>query len=277
MEARKEVLLVTGASSGMGRETAITLAKKGYKVYAAARRMNKLNELKKAGCIPLELDVADNQSIEQAVKVIEQQDGGVDVLFNNAGIAIQGSVEEMTIEDAKKMFEVNVFGLARLTQLVIPYMRKKGSGKIINNSSIAGKVHGPLSAWYVASKHAVEGFSSSLRVELMPFGVDVVIIRPGAISTGLIGSYVDDMTELSGNGPYAKMTKVLADWSKSRDNNPKYSSPPSVIANCVLEIVQSKKPKTAYMVGKTSKQMIWSRRLMSDKMLDKMMLNFLKS
>lgn len=273
----KEVILVTGASSGMGRETAIRLAKEGYVVYAAARRLDKLSELKSNSCIPLELDITNDESIVNAIKLIEKHHGGVDVLFNNAGIAILGSVEEMTIEDARKTFDVNVFGLARLTQLVIPYMRKKGAGKIINNSSIAGKTHGPITAWYAASKHAVEGFNSCLRVELQPFGIHVVAIRPGAISTGLIGSYVDELMETSGKGAYGKMTKAVADWSKSRDCNPKYSSHPSVIADCVLKIVQSKKPKTAYMVGKTSKQMIWSRRLLSDRTLDNMMLRFINS
>jgi short-subunit dehydrogenase len=273
----KEIILVTGASSGMGRETAIKLAKDGYVVYAAARRLDKLNELKEYGCIPIQMDIAKEQEIEDAVNKIQKEHGGVDILFNNAGIAVQGSLEETAIADARKQFEVNLFGLARLTQLVIPYMRNKGAGKIINTSSIAGKVHGPLSSWYVASKHAVEGLSSSLRVELKPFGIDVIIIRPGAISSELISSYVGKMIERSGSGPYAEMTKVLVAWSKSRDNNPKYSSPPSVIADTVLKIIKSKQVQTSYEVGKTSKQMIWSRKLLSDKILDKMMLNFLKS
>jgi NAD(P)-dependent dehydrogenase (short-subunit alcohol dehydrogenase family) len=273
----KKVVLVTGASSGMGRETAIALAKQGYIVYVAARRLDKLKELKEYGCFPIQMDIAKEQEIENAVRIIEASHGGVDVLFNNAGIAMLGALEETDIADAKKQFEVNVFGLARLTQLLIPYMRKKGTGTIINTSSIAGKVHGPLSSWYVASKHALEGLSSSLRVELQPFGINVVIIRPGAISTGLISTYIGPMEEESGDGPYAKMTKVLVEWSKSRDNNPKYSSPPSVIADTVLKIMKSKRPKTTYEVGKTSKQMIWSRKLLSDRILDKMMLNFLKS
>ena len=273
----KEIILVTGASSGMGRETAIKLAKEGYIVYAAARRLDKLNELKEYGCIPIQMDIAKEQEIEDAVNKINKEQGGIDVLFNNAGIAVQGSLEETDIDDAKKQFEVNVFGLARLTQLAIPYMRNKGAGKIINTSSIAGKVHGPISSWYVASKHAVEGLSSSLRVELQPFGIQVVLIRPGAISSELISTYVDGMVKRSGNGPYAEMTKTLVGWSKSRDNNPKYSSPPSVIADTVYKIIKSKKPKTSYEVGKTSKQMIWSRKLLSDRVLDKMMLNFLKS
>jgi len=273
----KETILVTGASSGMGRETAITLAKEGYVVYAAARRIDKLNELKEYGCIPIQLDIANEIDIENAVNRIEMEAEGIDILFNNAGIAILGSLEETSMAEAKKTFEVNLFGLARLTQLVIPSMRKKGKGKIINTSSIAGKVHGPMSTWYVASKHALEGLSSSLRVELKPFGIDVVIIRPGVVSTGLIATYVDPMLNQPKKGPYAEMTKVIAEWSKSRENNPKYSSPPSVIADTVLKIIKSKNPKTAYEVGKTSSQMIWSRKLLSDRVLDKMMLNFLKS
>lgn len=277
MNINNQTILVTGASSGMGREAAIRLAKEGYVVYAAARRIDLLEELKDKGCIPLELDIANDESIVNAVKTIEENHNGVDVLFNNAGIAILGPVEEMRIDDAKKMFEVNLFGLARLTQLLIPYMRKNRAGKIINNSSIAGKTHGPITAWYASSKHALEGFNSCLRVELKPFGIDVVVIRPGAISTGLIGSYVDDLIKDYGNGPYGEMTKAVANWSKSRDSNPKYSSPASVIADTVLKIVRSKKPKTAYMVGKTSQQMIWSRKLMSDTMLDNMMLKFIES
>jgi len=273
----KETVLVTGASSGMGRETAIKLAKKGYIVYAAARRMDKLNEIKKYGCIPIQLDIANETDIENTVNKIEKETGGIDILFNNAGIAILGSLEETSMADARKTFDVNLFGLARLSQLVIPAMRKKGKGKIINTSSIAGKVHGPLSTWYVASKHALEGLSSSLRVELKPFGIDVVIIRPGVVSTGLISTYLDPMLNKPIKGPYAKMTKVITEWSKSRDNNPKYSSPAAVIADTVLKIIKSKNPKTAYEVGKTSSQMIWSQKLMSDKMLDKMMLKFLKS
>ncbi|MFT4758685.1 MAG: short-subunit dehydrogenase [Paraglaciecola sp.] len=215
----KEVILVTGASSGMGRETAIVLAKQGYTVYAAARRIYKLNELKEYECIPIQMDIAKAQEVENAVIKIKKEHGGVDVLFNNAGIAIQGSLEETDIADARKQFDVNLFGLARLIQLVIPYMRKKGAGKIINTSSIAGKVHSPLSSWYVASKHALEGLSSSLRLELQPFGIDVVIIRPSAISTELIGGFVEPMIKRSGSGPYAKMTKIMVEWSKSRVNN----------------------------------------------------------
>jgi NADP-dependent 3-hydroxy acid dehydrogenase YdfG len=165
----KEIILVTGPSGGMGRETPIKLAKEGYIIYAAARRVDRLNKLKEYGCIPIQMDIAKEQEIEDAVRKIYKEHGGVDVLFNNAGIAVQGSLEQTDIADAKKQFEVNFFGLARLTQLVIPCRRNKGAGKIINTSSIAGKVHGPLSSWYVATKHAVEGLSNSLREELQPF------------------------------------------------------------------------------------------------------------
>lgn len=272
MNTESKVILVTGASSGMGKETAKTLAKEGHIVYAVARRMEKMEDLKQFGVIPIKMDITKDEDMVAVVNQITEENGGVDVFFSNAGYGVQGSMEETDMDEARRQFEVNLFGGARLTQLLLPYMRKKKAGTIIYTSSIAGKIHGPLSAWYIASKHAVEGFADSMRVELLPFGIDVAIIEPGAINTELLYNYIDPMVERSGKGAYASMTKALADWSWKRAKDPKQYSPPSVIADTVLKIINSKNPKSRYAVGKGAKMFINSRKLISDKMFDKMIL-----
>lgn len=271
----KKTVLVTGASSGMGRETAIKLRQKGYKVYAVARRFEKLEELELYGCIPIKMDITINEEVEGVIDRIKRENGGVDILVNAAGYAVQGSVEETSLEDAKQQFDVNLFGLARLTQLVLPYMRETRRGKIINITSIAGKVYGPLSAWYIASKHALEGWSDSLRVEVKAFGIDVVIVEPGAINTELISVYIDPMVKRSGDGAYKDMTKSLAKWSRERASNPKQSSPPSVIANVILKAIQAKRPKIRYAAGKTARTMLLSRKLLNDRIFDWLIIRFI--
>ena len=166
-----QVVLITGASSGMGKETALQLIKDGYTVYGAARRIEKMKELQEAGGHALQMDISMEEDIKKALRTIEENHGGVDILINNAGYGSYGSVEETTIEDARYQFEVNLFGLARLTQLILPGMRQKRSGKIINISSMGGRIYTPLGAWYHASKHALEGWSDCLRLELKPFNI----------------------------------------------------------------------------------------------------------
>jgi NAD(P)-dependent dehydrogenase (short-subunit alcohol dehydrogenase family) len=274
--ANNKTALVTGASSGIGKATAKALAAAGYTVYAAARRIEMMEDLKPLGCIPVKMDITREDDVIAVVAQITRDHGGVDVLINNAGFAVQGSVEETTLEDARYQFDVNLFGLGHLTQLVLPYMRDKKAGKIVNVSSIAGKVYGPLSAWYIASKHALEGWSDCLRVELKSFSIDVIIVEPGTTGTELISIFVDPMVARSGHGPYAKLTNTLADWAMKQSKDPKAYSPPSVIAETIHTAITARRPKTRYAAGKLARPMIFMRQWLSDKMFDRMIMAFIR-
>jgi short-subunit dehydrogenase len=179
----RQVVLITGASSGMGKETAKTLIEEGYTVYAAARRVEQMADLAELGGIPIKMDVTKEEDVVAAVERVKEGHGGVDILINNAGFGLYGAVEDVSLDAARYQFEVNMFGLAHLTQLVLPYMRQKRAGKIVNISSMGGKIYTTLGAWYHATKHAVEGWSDCLRLELKQFNIDVIIIEPGGIQT----------------------------------------------------------------------------------------------
>lgn len=264
-------VLITGASSGLGKETAKKMVAEGYTVYTAARQVNCMDDLKTLGCIPLKMDITKEDDVVAVVERIEQDRGGVDILVNNAGIGMMGAVEETTLEDARYQFEVNLFGLARLTQLVLPYMRQQKAGKILNVTSIGGKVYGPLSAWYIGSKHALEGWSDCLRVETKPFGIDVIIVEPGGMTTGFNG-FIEPMLERSGQGPYGKIANKLADWVEQEAKNSSYSSV-SIVANVILKAIKSKHPKTRYVVGKLAKPMLFARKWLSDRVFDRLIMS----
>src|SRR5882757_6280672 len=178
-----KVALVTGASSGIGMATAGALHDRGYTVYAAARRVDRMNDLADRGVRTLAMDVTDDESMTSGIKRIIAETGRIDVLVNNAGYGSYGALEDVPQEEARRQFDVNVFGLARLTQLALPHMRAQRGGRIVNVSSIGGKIYTPLGGWYHATKFAVEGLSDSLRVELKPFGINVILIEPGSIRT----------------------------------------------------------------------------------------------
>lgn len=264
----KQTVLVTGASAGIGKETAKELVAKGYTVYVAARRLEKMDDLKQLGCIPLKMDISKEEDVVAVVEQIKRDHGGVDILINNAGFATHGSVEEVSLDEARYQFDVNLFGLARLTQLLLPYMREKKSGKIINVTSAGGKVYVPLGAWYIATKHALEGWSDCLRFEVRPFGIDVIIIEPGAIATEFNDVSQDPMLKRSGNGPYRDMANTLARFNKKMEDNPNASSPPSVIANTIMKAISTRCPKTRYAAGKYAKPMIFTRKWFGDRTYD---------
>ncbi len=272
----KKVILITGASSGIGKETALKLLKEGHIVYGAARRVEKMQDLATAGGYALAMDVTDDAAMQNGVKQIIEEHGRIDVLVNNAGYAIYGSVEETTIDEARRQFEVNIFGLARLTQLVLPYMREKKSGTIINISSMGGKVYFPLGAWYHGTKHALEGWSDSLRLELKQFGINVVIIEPGAIKTEFGDVMAAPMMERSGQGPYANIARALEKGVTDSYNKPNASSPPSVIAHVISKAIKAGKPKTRYVAGKMAKPMMWIRKYMGDRIYDKAVMSRVK-
>jgi NAD(P)-dependent dehydrogenase (short-subunit alcohol dehydrogenase family) len=271
----QRVALVTGASSGIGKATALALVKEGYVVYPVARRVEIMDDLKQLGCIPIRMDVTKEEDVIAVVEQIARDHGGVDILVNNAGLSVYGSVEETPVDKARYQFDVNFFGLGRLTQLVLPHMRKQRWGKIVNVSSGEGKVHAPLAAWYVSSKFALEGFSDCLRAETAQFGIDVVVVRPGAIDTEITGGFIEPLLETSGNGPYADIARKAADWFRNMSAERGTASPPSVIADTILEAIKSSRPKTRYAAGVGVRQAIFFRRILSDRMFDRFMMRML--
>lgn len=270
------VVVVTGASSGIGAATAERLASKGYVVYGAARRVERIEEL--PGVIPIMMDITDEAQVSAAVQHVIEEQGRLDVLVNNAGFAQYGPVEEVPIEAARYQFEVNLFGLGRLTQLVIPQMRAQGSGTIVNISSMGGRIYTPLGAWYHATKHALEGWSDCLRVELKPLGIDVIIIEPGSITTEFTEVVAQQSSELpstSGASPYRELTDKVAHTMADPDFIRK-SSPPSVIADTILRALSASKPKSRYMAGYLAKPMWALRRFGGDGLYDRAVARILK-
>lgn len=263
----KKVVLITGASSGIGKATALKMINEGYTVYGIARRVNKMEDLVKLGGHSIEMDITDETQVDSCVQQIIDKEGRIDILVNNAGYAIYGSVEDVTIDDARRQFEVNLFGLALITQKVLPYMRNQKSGKIINVSSVGGKIYFPLGSWYHASKHALEGWSDCLRIETKQFGIDVVIIEPGAISTEFGDVVTGPMTTLAKGGEYEKITQKFVNTLVNLKEND--YSPPSVIANVISKAIKANKPKTRYAAGKLSGSLLFMRRWFSDKRFDK--------
>ena len=263
-----KVALVTGASSGMGKETAKRLLQEGLVVYAAARRIHQMEDLRALGAITLKMDITEDEDVLAAVRQIQEAHGGIDVLVNNAGFGMYGAMEESTIADARYQFEVNLFGMARLTQLALPAMRKKGAGMVINISSMGGKIYTPLGSWYHATKHAVEGWSDCLRIELAPFGIHVVIIEPGAIATEWSDVMLDPMLKRSGQGPYRAMANGMAKAMRSSYGKAGAASPPSVVADAILQAVRARRPKTRYVMGKMATPLLFIRKYFSDRFFD---------
>ena len=261
--------LVTGASSGIGEETARTLHKLGYTVYAAARRTDRLEQLTPTGIHALTMDVTDDESMTSGIEKIIAETGRIDVLVNNAGYGSFGAIEDVPIDEARRQFEVNVFGLARLTQLVLPHMRAQRSGTIINISSIGGRFTTLLGGWYHASKHAVEALSDALRMETATFGIDVVVIEPGLIRTEWSGIAANHLEETAEGSAYASQIKAVANSMRSESTN-KRQSPPSVIADTVEKIVTARKPRTRYVVGFAAKPLVTLRRILPDRAFDRL-------
>lgn len=263
----KKVILVTGASAGIGTATAELLLKHGYIVYAAARRTERMKDLEALGAKLLQMDMTDDENMQRGVQQIINAEGRIDALVNNAGYGSYGALEEVPMSEAKYQFEVNVFGLARLTQLVLPYMRKQNSGKIINVSSMGGVFGEPHGAWYHATKFAVEGLSDSIRMELKQFGIDVVVIRPGAIKTEWAGIARENMLKVSGYGPYKKLVEKHANMFA----NSKLGSNPIVVAKAIAKAVAASRPRTRYAIGQGAKLGIFLRWLLPDRAMDRVM------
>lgn len=263
-----KIALITGASSGLGEDFAKALLKEGLIVYAAARRLEKMDELKELGAIPLKMDITKDEDILAVVARIQKDHGKIDVLINNAGFALFGAMEDISLEDARYQFEVNLFGMARLTQLVLPLMRTGGSGRIINISSMGGKIYTPLGSWYHATKHALEGWSDCLRLELAQFEIDVVLIEPGAIKTEFADMMVEPLLKHSGTGLYSKLARAVANVTKHLYSETGSGSDSSVITDLILKAVRAKKTKTRYVAGKYAKSMMFIRKWFGDRVFD---------
>ncbi len=266
-----QVVLVTGASAGIGEATARKLLQEGYIVYAAARRIEKMRDLEAAGAVVLKMDVTNEDDMVAGVDRINNEHGGVDILINNAGFGLFGAMEDIPLDEARYQFEVNLFGLARLTQLVLPHMREQGSGKIVNVSSIGGRIYTPLGSWYHSTKHAMEGWSDCLRFELREFGIDVIIIQPGAIDTEFGSVAFGPAMERSSNTPYSRFANGMRAMRERTEASQATGSPPSVIADTILKAVRAKHPKTRYAAGKYAKPLLLFRRFISDRMYDRIM------
>ncbi len=264
-----KIILITGASSGIGEETVKRLMTAGYTVYAGARRLDRMKLLADAGAHLLALDLTDNASMAAAVNTVMQETGRIDVLINNAGYGSYGALEDVPLEEARRQFEVNIFGLARLTQLVLPAMRVQRSGRIINVSSIGGKFGEPFGAWYHATKFALEGLSDSLRMELYPFGIDVVVIQPGATHSEWSQIAHESLLKYSSDGPYGKGATAHANMMEEGHKG-SVPAKPSVVANTIVQAVQASKPKTRYVTGGLARTMLFMRRVLSDRGFDAM-------
>ena len=273
---KKQIILITGASSGMGKVTALQLINEGHIVYGAARRVEAMQELVAAGGHALAMDVTQEDQVHAAVEKIIREQERIDVLINNAGFGLYGAVEDISIEEAKYQFEVNLFGLARLTQKVLPHMRQQHAGKIINISSMGGKIYTPLGAWYHATKHALEGWSDCLRIEVKSFGIDVVIVEPGAIATAFGDVLTEPMLKRSGSGPYQKMAKVMASVTTEAYQKKNALSPPGVIASVIAKAVRSDRPKTRYVAGKMARPLMLILKHLGDRVFDYLLLSRMK-
>ncbi|WP_343674520.1 oxidoreductase [Chitinophaga sp.] len=264
-----KTVLVTGASSGIGKATAIYLAQNGYHVYGAARRMEKLQPLQAYGVTPIMLDVANEESIVACVAQI----GHIDILVNNAGLGSYGALEDVPLSAARNQMEVNLFGVARLIQLVLPQMRENRYGKIVNISSVGGKVGLPMGVWYHASKFALEGMSDSLRNEVRQFGIDVIVIEPGGTKSEMMDLGGKDLMRVSGNTVYKGLANSLQKMYTEMEKN---SVEPVVIARLIKKGIEARHPKTRYIGGAMAKPMLFMRKILPDALFDKMLMSQMK-
>ncbi len=259
--------LVTGASAGIGEATVKRLLADGYIVYAAARRLDRMAPLASAGARLLSLDLTDDASIVAAVEKIRNETGRLDVLVNNAGYGSFGALEDVPMDEARRQFEVNVFGAARLCQLALPMMRAQKSGKIVNVTSIGGKFGMPFGGWYHATKFALEGLSDSLRLETQPFGIDVIVIEPGAIRTEWSRIARESLIARSGDtayGPNARrMGKIFDSEATARR-----ASPPEAVAKVIGDAAAAKRPHIRYAAAGGAPMFLFLARVLPDRAKD---------
>jgi len=283
---RRQIALITGSSSGIGFETSLLLARNGIYTYATMRNLSKSQEIldiTKKECLPLKvltLDVTDEKSTQKAADMVMYEQNRIDILVNNAGYSLVGALEQISLDEIKEEFETNFFGIIKLIQKVLPLMRKQRSGRIINVSSLAGRIGLPLASAYVSSKFALEGLSESLKYEVQDFGIYVILIEPGVIKTNFIknlkiGKQVitsenGDVNTSSADLPYAEITQKRISAFKPRFEK---GSSPKEVADTILEAVTSDKPKFRYIVGQDASKLMDIRKNTSDEEFGKIIMN----
>jgi len=270
-----QVVLITGGSDGLGKAAAILLAERGYRVVAAGRSAKKLADMealaaqKKLPIETIELDVCGDESVKDAVDRVLAQHGAIDVLINNAGVGYMAAVEEIAMDDFKQQFETNLFGVLRVTQAVLPHMRARRSGRVLMISSVAGLVTPPTYVAYSSSKHALEGLSNALRLELHPFGIRVVLIEPGYIVTNFqqtAKELAQPYVEKALASPYQKIYEGASKGANKGRNGSKTT--PEDCARVMLEAIESPNPRVRYGVTRLATLVKWAKRLASDQVLD---------
>lgn len=263
-----KVALVTGASSGIGYETAKALAKKDYHVYAVARNIESMSALRAYNVKLIKLDITNHSLIQNVVNHIIEVEGHIDILVNSAGYGSFGAVEDVSIEEAKKQFEVNLFGLSELTKAVIPSMREQNFGKIINISSISGSVPSCFGVWYHASKHALEGYSESLRLELSDFGIDVIVIAPGGIKTNWGPIAINHLKASSRGSVYEEQSQNMANLMDKQFKSD-FLLAPSAVAKTIVKSIERHKAKSRYIVGFSAKIIILMHAILPTKLFNR--------
>jgi NAD(P)-dependent dehydrogenase (short-subunit alcohol dehydrogenase family) len=272
--APSTAVLVTGCSSGIGRATALHLAARGHTVYASARRPDSIADLERQGCKLLSLDVTDETSRVEAVRAIEAEHGAVGVLVNNAGYSQSGAIETVPIDEVRRQFETNVFGLVRMCQLVLPAMREQRWGRIVNLSSMGANFTFPGGGFYHATKYAVEAISDALRFEVKGFGVDVVIVQPGLITTSFGEAAATAVGHAEDEGPYTSFNARVA--QSTRDIYVKgparhLGGGPETVAKTIERAITAESPKIRYRVTPSARLLIGQRALLTDRMWDRLM------
>lgn len=268
--------LITGASSGIGKETAKLFIQNKFRVVATARNLDRMADLHKLGCLTVKMDVTDEASIQQAFALIQNQVGPIHVLVNNAGFSQNGFVEELTMDQLRYQFEVNVFGLLRVSQMVLPAMRTAHSGTIVNVGSVGGDFTSAGASAYHASKYALESFSDGMRQELSPFGINVVLVKPGGVETEFVHNAGSFYPQPIADNPYGTMrTNFLNMMTKILDatNSTFPILKPNQVARAIYNSVLQQTPNTRIRVGRTAKLMPILKSLLSDRGFDKMIMN----
>jgi NADP-dependent 3-hydroxy acid dehydrogenase YdfG len=269
-----KAVLITGCSSGIGQATAAHLASNGWTVYATARRPESIQDLAAEGCKTLALDVTDEESMRSAVAAVEEAEGAVGALVNNAGYSQSGAVESVEMDQVRRQFETNVFGLVRMCQLVLPGMRRQGWGRIVNVSSMGGRMTFPGGGMYHGTKHAVEAISDALRFEVRDFGVDVVVIEPGLIRTSFGEAAVGTIHEgTREEGPYTDFNNAVAQATAGAYEGPmaRLGAGPEAVAKKIERAISARRPRTRYRVTASARVLLAQRRLMPDRAWDALM------